>query len=355
MTTTSERYRPRLRPLSVGEILDASIKICIAHWRTLMQTVLVVVVPVQIINTLLTADYTLSSLDFGATQTQTPQETRDEFNRYLGSLVLGTLLQLLAVLLAAAACFRAIAQSYLGEHADWRSSLSYALRRAPSLLWLTALYLLGVLIGSIFLVAPGVWLCIAWAFATPILLTEGLKGQRALARSHGLVKGRWWRTFGVIALGFILAWVVRSVVLALFLAAIFFGSDNDALVLVLSALAGVVGLLITTPLLAALLTVVYFDLRVRKEAFDLELLAEGIGGTAPLEPDELWPPQPQEWTRDEESPWRAGPPPGSKPPSAADPPATAPEPPPSTASKPRFPERRDEDDEPPRLPGVPSG
>jgi hypothetical protein len=378
MTTTTERFRPRLRPLSVGEILDVAIKICIAHWRTLVQTVLIVVVPVQIISTLLTADYTVSSLDIGTTNTQTAEETLDELNQYLGGLVLGTLLQVLAVLLASAACFRAIAQSYLGEDADWRSSLSYAVRRAPSLLWLTVLYGLGVLVGFIFVIAPGVWLYIAWAFATPILLTEGIKGRRALGRSYGLVKGRWWRTFGVIALGFILASIVSSVVQALFFAGILFNADNDALVLVLSAIAGIVGLLITTPLQAALLTVVYFDLRVRKEGFDLELLAQGIGGTAPAEPDELWPPKPQEWTRDEESPWRAGPAPepgraGDDAPAPAEPstdsdhswpraqPAGGSDPfgrPAQPSAEPDpSPQQRaaDDDDEPPRLPGVPSG
>jgi len=372
MTTTSEPFRPRLRPLSVGEILDVSIKICVAHWRTLLLTVLIVVVPVQIVSSLLTADYTASSFDFGAAGTQTPEETFEELNQYLGGLVLGTLLQVLAVLLASAACFRAIAQSYLGEETDWRSSLRHAVRRAPALLWLTMLYGLGVLVGFIFLIAPGVWLYIAWAFAMPILLTEGLRGGRALRRSQELVKGRWWRTFGVIALGFLLASITSSVVQALFFAGILFNSDNDLLVIVLSAFAGIVGLLITTPLQAALLAVVYFDLRVRKEGFDLELLAQGIGGTAPQEPDELWPPTPQPWTRDEESPWRAGPDPDPAKPAApsagSDPgwwPPTRPSPepgprrppPPSADPDPRWPETRADrdDDEPPRLPGVPSG
>jgi hypothetical protein len=80
----------------------------------------------------------------------------------------------------------------------------------------------------------------------------------------------------------------------LFFVGILFNSDNDLLVLVLSGVAGVVGLLITTPFQSALLAVVYFDLRVRQEGFDLELLARGIGaGAVPAElsdpPDELWP------------------------------------------------------------------
>ena len=39
--------------------------------------------------------------------------------------------------------------------------------------------------------------------------------------------------------------------------------------------------LITLPLFAAVLTIIYYDLRVRKEGFDLHLLAQGVGGDAP--------------------------------------------------------------------------
>ena len=38
--------------------------------------------------------------------------------------------------------------------------------------------------------------------------------------------------------------------------------------------------LITLPLFAAVLTIIYFDLRVRKEGFDLQLLARGVGQRA---------------------------------------------------------------------------
>jgi len=323
-----------LRPLSLGEILDVSIKICIGHWRTLLKAVLVVVVPVQIVSTILTADYTVSSLDFSTSAEQTPEETFDELNQYLGGLAISTLLQIGAVLLASAACFRAIAQAYLGEAPDWRSSLSYALRHVKALLWLTLLYILGVVLGTVLLIAPGVWLYIAWAFAMPALLVEGLRGPKALGRSFGLVKGRWWRTFGVIVVGFILAGVVGALVQGIFLLGIVVDANNDLLVLILSGLAGIVGLAIGTPFQAALLTVVYFDLRVRKEGFDLELLARGIGGgdpgalAGPALPAVL-PPE-EEFDRTGAPYWP--PPPGWKPPS-----------------------RGDDGDEPPPASGAPSG
>ena len=281
MTTSEGGSRPRLRPLSLGEVLDVSIKICLAHWRTLLKTVLLVVVPVQIVSTIVNADYTVSSFDFSASSAQTPEESLEELNQYLGGLAISTLLQVAAVGLATAACFRAIAQAYLGEATDWRSSLSYALRHVPSLLWLGVLYVLGVMLGTLLLILPGIWLYVAWAFALPVLLVEGLRGAKALRRSFDLVKGRWWRTFGVIVVGFILAGIIGALVQGVFLIGIVVGPDNDVLVLVLSAIAGVVGLAVSTPFQAALLTVVYFDLRVRKEGFDLELLARGIGADAP--------------------------------------------------------------------------
>jgi len=335
--TTPQRFRPRLRPLSVGEILDVSIKVCLANWRTLLKTVLIVVVPLQILSTLLTADYTVSQVDFSATEPATAEETFDELNQYIGGLVITTILQVAAILLASAACLRAIAQSYLGEQSDWRSSLAFALRRAGPLLWLGLLYGLGVVLGTVLLIVPGVWLFIAWAFAMPALLVENVRGPKALGRSFGLVKGRWWRTFGVILLGYLLAGITSSIVQAIFYVGIFFDSGNDTLVLVLSALAGIVGLLITTPIQSALLAVIYFDLRVRKEGFDLELLARGIGGQAPADADaDLWPAPAAPYTSDADAPWRVAPDGGAPPP--------APPPPPGPA-----------DDEPPRLPGVPSG
>jgi MFS family permease len=355
VTTRIPRTRPQLRPLSLGEILDVSIKICLAHWRTLIKAVLVVVVPVQIVSTIVNADYTVESFDFSTSGSQTPQETLDQFNQYLGGLAIAGVLQGLAVLLATAACFRAIAQAYLGEQTDWRGSLSYALRLTPSLLWLTLLYVLGLLLGFVFFILPAVWLYIAWALAVPALLVEGLRGRKALGRSFGLVAGRWWRTFGVIVVGFILATIVSTVAQAVFFVGIFAADGNDTLVLVLSAIAGIVGLAVSTPFQAALLTVLYFDLRVRKEGFDLELLAQEIGGkvqpvaTAPAgasapAPVVLPPAQPADGTGGPHWP----PPPGWQAPVPADRVSTD-EPPPQPA------EPAPPDDEPPRLPGVPHG
>ena len=51
--------------------------------------------------------------------------------------------------------------------------------------------------------------------------------------------------------------------------------------IVVSIVAGTLSSLVTTPFVAAFVTVLYFDLRVRKEAFDLQLLAQRIGVDPP--------------------------------------------------------------------------
>jgi hypothetical protein len=317
----TEGAAARLRPLALGEVLDVAIKICIANWRTLLRAVLVVVVPVEILSTALTADSTRSSFDFSTTTT--PAQSTDDFNGELGGLAISTLLQVVAVIVVYAACFRIIAEAYLGGEVDWRSSLRFARHHALGLLWVIALTIVLIMLGFLLFIVGAIWLGIAFTLAPPALFVEGLRGRRALGRSFRLVRGRWWRTCAVISVGFFLAAVVSGIVQAVFVAGVIAGAGNDALVLVFSAIAGTAGLAITTPFQAALITVVYFDLRVRKEGFDLELLAQEIGSGAPASdraPAGLFAPVVQEVDRSKPPYW---PPPPGWTPEVADEPDSA--------------------------------
>jgi hypothetical protein len=56
---------------------------------------------------------------------------------------------------------------------------------------------------------------------------------------------------------------------------------------VLSTIINTISSMITLPLYAAVLTIIYYDLRVRKEGFDLSLLARGVGTSAPTGPADV--------------------------------------------------------------------
>ena len=62
-------------------------------------------------------------------------------------------------------------------------------------LWIGILSGLAVMGGTILLVLPGIWLGVSLAFSQYFLLEDNVHGTQALAASHALVKGRWWKTF----------------------------------------------------------------------------------------------------------------------------------------------------------------
>jgi hypothetical protein len=273
---------PELRPLSLGEILDVAIKIYLRNAWTLFRVVLFVVAPVQVVTALI--DASAASNGNGVTTTgDTTTISSHDFAIYASALVAAGLLGIVASTLANGACFKAVADAYLGEQPTWRSSLRFAFARVHSILWITFLGGLCTVIGFVFCIIPGIYLWIAFAVAVPVLLTEGVKGTSALGRSRALVRGRWWGTFGVVLLGTILAGIVSAAIGGLAGLAAGTTDANTVAGFLVNSVSGTLGSMISTPFTAAFVTVLYFDLRVRKEAFDLQLLAERIGLTAPPE------------------------------------------------------------------------
>lgn len=275
-----------MRPLGLGELLDVAIKLCARNARTLMAAVLVIVVPMQVVQVAILASTSPDSVRFGIEGTGSADASASSSSGATALAGLGTssVLGAVTALLAAAACYRIIASAYAGQRTTWRRSLAFAARRAVGLLWLYVLLGLAVGLATLLLVIPGVYLYVAFAVAVPVLMVEDTRGAKALGRSRRLVKGRWWSTFGVVVVGTVMASVVGGLLssaLLLIPAAVFNG--NLAVGAVSHVLAGIAAAAITTPFKAAIFILLYFDLRVRKEGLDLELL---LGADAPVHADE---------------------------------------------------------------------
>ncbi len=275
---------PQLRPLGIGELLDIALKIVWRNAGTLARVVIFVVLPVQVVTALLAASASPSSLNSRSGNFAVDQPfSSSDVKALVGYTIAAAALSFISSSLASGACFRAIASAYLGERTDWRSSLGYALRHLHSIMWIS---FLSSLIGGLALLAciiPGVYLWTGFAVAIPALLTEGVRGSSALGRSRALVKGFWWRVFGVVVLGYLLTSVLGGAIEGVVLGVSTVQSGQASLVgVVVNIVAGTLSSMLTTPFVAAFVTVLYFDLRVRKEAFDLQLLAERIGVDPPL-------------------------------------------------------------------------
>jgi hypothetical protein len=86
------------------------------------------------------------------------------------------------------------------------AALRLAAPRLPAALGAVVLYSLGVALGFVALVVPGVWLSVRWYFGAQAAVVDGLGPVDALRRSAEVVETRWWRTFGVLlAFGLLIA------------------------------------------------------------------------------------------------------------------------------------------------------
>lgn len=337
---SAQMAAPRLRPLGFGEILDVGIKIYTRNWLTLWKIVVFVVLPAQILVNAVEVSALPKNVDLLGTPSFSNQQpvivTHHDAAILAVGLGAGVFISFIAGLLAQAGCFRAIADAYLGEEARWSSSLRYALRRLPALIALTIVAALLELLAAIACLIPGIYLWGAFSVAIPALLVEGAGPFRALGRSRRLVKGRWWTAFGVVFVGQLLVVILSSVLTGLVVGVAFANPPrNSATGFILNTLASTIGSMLTTPAAAAFATVLYIDLRVRKEGFDLFLLAQRLGverepGAEPMAPDFL--PQAPAWTGDKSPFWP--PPPGWTP---GLPGSAAPQPlPPGESDQPPF-------------------
>jgi len=264
-------FTPQLRPLSVGEMLDAGFRLFNARFWTLILCVLVPVVPLQIVATVLQASVDPNAFDLNST------ETVDSGTALAGNLV-GAVLQFAAAALAIAACFKAISAAYLGERAGFAESLRYALGRLLPLLVAYILVLVIIALGFILLIIPGIWIAVKLAMVFPAVVFERKGPFGAIGRSWSLTRENWWRTFGALLVVFLITFVLQLVSGGV-VGGLLGASDtvSELTVAIVLTLVNLITLALTYPLWAAVTSVVYYDLRVRNEGFDLRLLAQGMG------------------------------------------------------------------------------
>jgi hypothetical protein len=119
------------------------------------------------------------------------------------------------------------------------------------LMAVSVLFALGLTIGFILLIIPGLFLLVIWSVVAPVMVLERPGVFATFGRSRELVRGNWWNVFGVIVI-VALAVVVVSLLVALLTAS--FGTVPHALVLwaVDAAIA---------PISALSASVIYFELR----------------------------------------------------------------------------------------------
>ncbi len=106
---------PGLRPLAFGEILDVGIKLCLRNWRVLVMCVVWLVLPAQIISVSVLLSGRPDALD----PTRHPARSSPARRRASSSRRASAgSCRALVYLVSTAACFKAVADAYLGHRAE---------------------------------------------------------------------------------------------------------------------------------------------------------------------------------------------------------------------------------------------
>ncbi len=132
---------------------------------------------------------------------------------------------------------------------------------------------LGVGVGIVLFIVPGLVLLTIWAVIAPVIVVERSGVIGAFGRSRALVRGNGWRVFGAILVAFLITFIVGLV-----LSAIGAGIANGAIVrIVFNAVAST----LTAPIGALLAAVLYFRLRAIREAAGSSAAGPGDPSTPP--------------------------------------------------------------------------
>lgn len=250
---------PALRPLTLGETLDVAFGL----YRSLFVPLLVI--------TLVTSGLPLAVSVY--------VESAGGMFAHLPLYAANMLLNVVLSAIASAAATFVVSENYMGRSLSAGAAFSRAAPFVGRLVVLGLLIGLVVALGVLLLLLPGLILFTGLALSTPAMVIEGLpSATAAMGRSWALTRGLRLKLFGALFTVLVLI-MLPMLALGGFAAA---AGDSTLLAptMSLQALfwmmaASLVQMLIY-PLLYCLLTVAYYDLRVRKEAFDLEVLASGL-------------------------------------------------------------------------------
>jgi|SRR5579884_2614799 len=196
-----------------------------------------------------------------------------------GSLALNGGLALLGLVFGAlitGALARAIAARYLGRTIS--IGQAYASIGTSTFVTLVAASILeGIVVGVGFIVfvLPGIFLLVRLLFIPQAVVLERKSIFGAFDRSWQLVSGSWWRVFGIGLVLFLIVAVISGVIggIAGSALALGHGAGGHAASTGIDAIVGI----ILQPFQLGALTVLYYDLRVRKEGFGVDHLATDLG------------------------------------------------------------------------------
>jgi hypothetical protein len=304
-----------LHPMTLGDILDGGFKLLKANLTACVLITAMFVIPLNIISAWLQRSaFSVGILDV----INDPSLAEAQANPFGGNFAgqgLAALASMLITPFVAGAVSLVVSASYMGRQVGAGPALAATGRHAASLVSAFVLtHLPAVLATAAYFVALGVagdeafdpsnpdptllfvvlgaagllllGLLVQLGFMAPFIavapaiVVEDIGPIAAIRRSWRLMVPRYWPVLGIGILAGLIAGMLNSVLSGPFtLAVAMLGSER---LWPLLALGGILPSLISTPFVAIVATLLYFDARIRREGFDLALTAADLAGGSPV-------------------------------------------------------------------------
>lgn len=293
-----------LRPLTVGEILDGSFRSVRANPGVMFgMTAIVVTIAVALqaalqwyVQGLLAASLADSFAGLGDAY------LAESFAVSLAQLLTQTPTLGIAITILTGLLIVSVSRSVIGQQATasevWAKVKSRALALvgfsillnlvfilATVLLFLIVFYfasidqiglvVLSIIVGFVALLVLSVWLLVRTLLVPAVLVLEGQRLWRGIARGWRLTRGSFWRILGIGLLALIIVTVVTAAVAVpgSFIATVLFPTANptDLAPLLVNSVVFVIAETLATVFLAAVVALLYIDVRMRREGLDVAL------------------------------------------------------------------------------------
>jgi len=278
-----------LRPLEFGDILSRSFALYVANFTLFASLFLIFVfVPTAL-------------LELGKFAFSTPAKVNSKFDGSAAFINVGTwLLQtVLSWALAGGGIYYLVSRVYLGAKTTIGEALRAIIRQSGALLatGVIVLVVCAILIGLVAVpfvmfmtdykpaaLGWAVLLCMAvvpvalflygrYGLVFSVVMLEDMNADEAFSRSARLTSGYTWRLIGIFVVMYLCFWLVSLPGLVLQSAM----SGGNPGVQLAGALISAAWSALVAPVLAIPPVIYYFDLRCRKEGFDLSVLAATFG------------------------------------------------------------------------------
>lgn len=277
----------RYRPMGTADLFDEAFDLYKKNFILFLGAAALSFVPLQLF---------LSIYNYGANESFLA-----EFVQAAGSLDMGRALEVIweylqksyvvvpiyfiVFSLMTGALTAAVSARYLNRPMTIFGAYRAAISRWLPLLTSMAIYDISIAICFMVCMAPAVFPAVIFLFTPQAAIVEGKAGFRALSRAKQLLSGNGGRVFvALLLLGALYAAVTFAIEAPLSLFADKLVTSSLPLLPALAThqqladqIASQLTGLLVLPFVASVVTVLYYDLRIRKEGFDMDVLAASLG------------------------------------------------------------------------------